>query len=142
MKHRLVSLLAGLIVLLNIVLLNLAIAGVAQAQPLIQFSFPNFQGFKLSQQQQNLVQQLEADILPKLENILTPEQRDRFKSTLSSGGSVRKAFKSMNLSPEQKTQLARLFKSLPKKDIFSSLTPEQKKQLFMKKKEMLKTSAS
>lgn len=142
MRHKLVSIFASLIVLLNIVLLNLAIAGVAQAQPLMQFSFPSFRGVKLTEQQQNIVQQLESDVLPKLESILTAEQRDRFKSSLSTGGSVRKAFKSMNLSPEQKTQLALLFKSLPKKDIFSSLTPEQKKQLFAKKKEMFKSSSS
>ncbi len=50
--------------------------------------------------------------------------------------SIRKAFKSAMLTPDQKTKLATVFKSLPQKDFFTSLTPEQKKQLFLKKKDL------
>lgn len=90
----------------------------------------------------DLITQLETEILPQLESIFTPEQREQFKTSVSNGTSFRKAFKSLMLTPEQKTQLKTLLKSVSKKDAFASLTPEQKKQLFLKKKEMfMPTSA-
>ena len=55
---------------------------------------------------------------------------------MGEGTAFRKAFKSLTLTPEQKTQLKAVFKDLPKKDAFASLTPEQKKELFLKKKQM------
>ena len=134
MKRRLISILAGLIVLLNLV-----IAGAAQAQPLKQ-SLLGLQGVQLTEQQKSMMNKLESDILPQLESILTPEQRDQFKTAIADGANPRKAFKSMALTPDQKSKLAGVFKSLPKKDIFSSLTPEQKKELFMKKREIFKPS--
>lgn len=84
----------------------------------------------------NWLAQLEEEILPRLENIFTVEQREQFKTNIANGISFRKAFKSLTLTPEQKTQLKTLLKSVTKKDALASLTPEQKKQLFTKKKEM------
>lgn len=84
----------------------------------------------------DLLTQLETEILPQLEAIFTPEQSEQFKANIADGVSFRKAFKSLMLTPEQKTQLKTVLKSVPKKDAFASLTPDQKKQLFMKKKEM------
>ncbi|NJP12387.1 MAG: hypothetical protein HC866_25395 [Leptolyngbyaceae cyanobacterium RU_5_1] len=91
----------------------------------------------MSEEQKTLVKQLETDFLPKIETILSPEQREKLSSAFSEGGaSLRKAFKSLTLTPSQKSELSSLFKSLPKRDIFASLTPEQKKQLFVKNKEL------
>lgn len=84
------------------------------------------------------IKKLEAEVLPQLENILTPEQRDQFKTAVGEGTSFRKAFKTLTLTPDQKTQLKGLLQSLPKKDAFAALTPDQKKQLFMKKKDFFK----
>ena len=131
MKRRLVSLFACLIVLLNLV-----VAGTAQAQPVTAISLPSLQGVEPTEQQQELLKQLETDVLPQVESILSPEQRERFKTAISDGTSFRKAFKSLSLTSEQKAELGKLFKSLPKKDIFASLTPAQKQQLFMSKKEI------
>ena len=131
MKRKLVSIFACLMVLLNLVVIE-----VAQAQPLINISLPGLPNIELTKQQDDLKKQLEADILPQLESILTPEQRDQFQSEISEGSSLRQAFKSMLLTPDQKDKLADVFKSLPKKDIFAKLTPEQKKALFIKKKEL------
>ena len=131
MKRKLASIFACLMVLLNLVVID-----VAQAQPLMEISLPGLENIKLTEPQVDLQKKLETDILPQLESILTPEQRDQFKSEISEGSSLRKAFKSMSLTPDQKDKLTDVFKSLPKKDIFATLTPEQKKALFMKKKEL------
>lgn len=129
MKRILISSFACIMVLLNLV-----VAGAAQAQPLsaISFSVPNV----ALTGQNDVLEQLKKDVLPQLESILTPEQRQQFKTAVADGTSFRKAFKSLSLNPDQKAKLGTLFKSLPKKDIFTSLTPEQKKQLFMNKKEL------
>ena len=84
----------------------------------------------------DLITQLEAEVLPQLENILSPEQREAFKTSVANGTSFRKTFKSLTLTPDQKAQLKTLLKSLPKQDAFASLTPAQKKKLFMKNKEL------
>lgn len=136
MKRKLVSIFACLMVLLNLV-----VGGVAQAEPLMGISLPGWENIKRTEQQVDLMKRLETDIVPQIESILSPEQRNHFKSKISEGASLRKAFKSMALTSDQKEKLANVFKSLPKKDFFASLTPEQKKALFMKKRELFIPSA-
>ena len=134
MKRLLVSIFACLIVLLNLI-----VAGTAQAQSLTAAS-PS--ATVETKAREEVMEKIKAEFLPQLESILTPEQRDEFKTAVvDEKMSLRKAFKSMALSPEQKTKLATVFKSLPKKDFLNSLTPEQKKEFFMKKKEMFMPTA-
>lgn len=88
------------------------------------------------------IEQLKTTILPQIQNILTPEQQKQLETAvLTDKGSIRKAFKSLMLTPEQKTQLAAVFKSLPKKEIFTSMTPAQKRQFFMTKKDIFLPTA-
>jgi Skp family chaperone for outer membrane proteins len=119
-----------------VVILNLVFTGVAQAQPSLAMLPPTGMLADTVDLPKDLLQKLETEVLPQLETILYPEQREQFKTALAEGTSLRKAFKALNLTPEQKSQLGTLLKSLPQKDVFTSLTPEQKKQLFMKKKEL------
>jgi len=84
----------------------------------------------------NLLKQLETEILPQIESVLTPEQQAEFAAKVASGTSFRKAFKAVTLTPAQKSKLSTVFKSIPKKDIFATLTPAQKKQLFLKNKQL------
>lgn len=132
MKRLLVFIIACMVVVLSV-----TAAGAAYAQP---NAFPWMPPLHLAdaspQLDKDLMTQLETEILPQLESIFTPEQREQFKTNVANGTSFRKAFKSLMLTPEQKTQLKTLLKSVSKKDAFASLTPEQKKQLFLKKKEM------
>jgi vacuolar-type H+-ATPase subunit I/STV1 len=115
---------------------------IAQAQPLaIKLSLPGFSQLELTPEQKNMLMELEDELIPQFESILTPEQRDQFIQSVSDGKSFRKAFKSLTLSPTQKSQLASLFKALPKQEIFAALTPEQKKDFFMKKKEIFMPTA-
>jgi hypothetical protein len=83
------------------------------------------------------IEQLKTTILPQSQNILTPEQEQQLETAIVGDKiSIRKAFKSLMLTPDQKTKLAAVFKSLPKKEIFTSMTPAQKRQFFMTKKEI------
>ena len=81
------------------------------------------------------MEELEAKYVPKIESILFPEQREKFEQAIQEGHSLRKAFKSMALTTEQKTELAATLKTVPKGNLFAALTPEQKKEVFMNKKE-------
>mgnify|MGYP002776996295 CR=1 FL=1 len=83
--------------------------------------------------------QLKAKIVPQLESILTPEQRAQFDNEIANGATVKKAFKSIALTPEQKGKVGMMMKSVPK-DYFTALTPDQKRDLFMQKKEFFMTS--
>jgi hypothetical protein len=123
------------IVTCAIVVLSLTgIAGVAQAQPSMTAFLPNLLGTEASVSPEQVLEQVKSQILPQFETILSPEQRDRLQTEIvDAKASLRKAFKKIALSTDQKTKLAMVFKTLPKKDIFATLTPEQKKGLFSKK---------
>jgi hypothetical protein len=131
MKRLLIAVLAGLIVTLNLMVPSSATAQMlGEAVPL---------SASIAQQTtspQTFIEELKTQVLPKIENILTSEQRDQLEVALLKGEtSLRKVFKSITLSPGQKSQLAAVLKSLPKRDTLAALTPDEKKQFFMKKKE-------
>lgn len=137
MKRLLMSIFACLIVLLNLV-----VASTAQAQSLIAASSISSATVEQTKPQEDIIEKVKTQFLPQIESILTPEQSVQLESAVvEEKTSLRKAFKSIMLTPDQKTKLATVFKSLPKKDFFASLTPEEKKQFFMKKKEMFMPAA-
>ena len=136
MKRLLISICAC-----ALVALNLLIGSAAQAQPLAAIVPSPWLIADAMEMPADFMKHLQDEFLPQIENILYPEQREQFKQAIADGTSFRKAFKSLTLSPEQKAELGTLLKSLPKKDIFASLTPDQKKQLFMKKREMFMPTA-
>ncbi|HTL90137.1 MAG TPA: hypothetical protein VL134_12110 [Leptolyngbya sp.] len=78
--------------------------------------------------------ELKAKVLPELEAILTPEQWTQFEAEIESGTGVKKALKKVTLTPEEKGKIGMLMKSVPK-EYFTSLTPMQKRELFMQKKD-------
>jgi Spy/CpxP family protein refolding chaperone len=127
MLRTLISITAGVLVAFVVVI------GPAQAKPL---ALPWFQDVDLTASQQELMEQLESQYVPKIEAILFPNQRENFEKAIQEGYSLRKAFKSMALTLEQKSQLAATMKAIPKQELFAALTPEQKKEVFMKKKEL------
>jgi hypothetical protein len=90
----------------------------------------------------DVIEQLKTQVLPQLQSILTPEQQQQLESAIVDGTpNLRKALQSLMLTPDQKAKLAGVFKTLPKKEIFASMTPEQKKQLFMSKKDLFMPTA-
>lgn len=113
-------------------------SGIALAQPLVGVLLPNLLSAEPPAVPDALLDQMRSQLLPQFERILNPEQRDRLQAEMvESKASLRKAFKKIALSSDQKTKLAMVFKALPKKDVFASLTPEQKREIFGKK-EMFK----
>lgn len=132
MKRTIAICLACLLALLSTI-----VPQAAQAQPIaISIPLPGFSQMTLTQEQKNQLMKMEDELIPQFETILTPEQRDQFIESVATGKSFRKAFKSLTLSPAQKAQLAGLVKTFPQQAMFASLTPEEKKGFFMKKKEM------
>jgi hypothetical protein len=129
MLHKLLSIAIATVLSLTVVI------SPSYAAPL-PFSLPWFQDIDLTEEQQDLMQKLEDKYIPEIENVLFPEQRAAFEQAIQSGYSVRKTFRSMALTPDQKTQLASVIKTIPKSAMFAALTPDQKKEVFMKKKEM------
>lgn len=107
----------------------------AAAEPAIAANIPYIAAAAAVSSDQDVLTQLKAEVMPQLEAILTPEQLEMFEAEISGGTSFRKTFKSLMLNPEQKTDIKALLKSMPKKDTFASLTPMQKKKLFLEKKE-------
>lgn len=132
MKRLFAFVLASLMILLSI-----GISEVAQAKPLPILAFPSLFSAGV-ETGADLLQKFETEILPQLESALSPEQSDQFKTAIADGTSFRKAFKALTLTPEQKSQVGTLLKSLPKKDFFASLTPDQKQKLFLTKKGLFK----
>lgn len=136
MKRLFVWLCLGILVLLS---WGMPVSPV-QAQPM-QLSLPSLKTSSTqgsSEEQKALFEQIQERVMPEIEAILYPEQYKQLETAINQGMSLRKAFKSLNLTPEEKTKLVALFKSIPKSSMFASLTPEQKKQLFLKKKEFFK----
>ncbi len=91
--------------------------------------------------QPDVISQLKAEFMPQLNEILTPRQEKLFEEAVSGGTSFRKAFKNLMLTPDQKQEIKVALNSVPKKDLFASLTPTQKKELFLKKKEAFMPSS-
>lgn len=122
------------VVLCALITLSL-VAQPASANPL-PFSIPFFNDMELTSGQEALMEELKSKYVPEIESILFPEQREKFEQAIQDGLSLRKAFKSMALTMQQKTELAATMKTAPKGALFAALTPEQKKEVFMNKKEM------
>lgn len=122
------------VVLCTLVSLTL-VASPASAKP-FPFSLPFFNDVDLTESQQALMEDLQSKYVPEIESILFPEQQEKFEQAIQEGYSLRKAFKSMALTSEQKSELSATMKSIPKGELFATLTPEQKKEVFMNKKEM------
>ncbi|GAP95246.1 hypothetical protein [Leptolyngbya sp. NIES-2104] len=127
MKRILVSVLACVMMGLSF-----AVAPLAHAIPL-------FAAVEAPPTTTDPLAELKAKIVPQLEAILTPEQRTQLEDAIANGTSVKKAFKSIALTPEQKGKVGMMMKSVPK-DYFTSLTPAQKRELFMQKKDFFMTS--
>jgi hypothetical protein len=84
---------------------------------------------------QDRLQLLKQEVLPQLEEVLTPVQLEVLETNISKGDSFRKTFKTLMLTPQQKYQIKDILKTVPQRNAFATLTPAEKKKLFLKKKE-------
>jgi hypothetical protein len=152
MKQRLLSLLVGAVIFVGLLTGNavqaqmiaapmtlIAAAEISEAADTSEVVTPEVATSEAAvpnDKATDLLKQLETEILPQIESVLTPEQQAEFAAKVASGTSFRKAFKAITLTPVQKSKLSSVFKAIPKKDIFVTLTPAQKKELFLKNKQL------
>lgn len=80
----------------------------------------------------SFVEKLKTDVLPQLEDLLSPEQIAAFDQALETGN-LRKAFDAADLTMEQKDQVSALVKSLPKGSL--SALAADKQEFFLSQKE-------
>ena len=85
--------------------------------------------------------QLKSEVIPRLSEILTPRQQEMFKESISDGESFRKTFRSLMLTSDQKRKIKSVINTIPRRDAFAALTPLEKKELFLKKKEVFMPSS-
>ncbi len=128
MKRTLVTVLAWMMVAVSFM-----VAPIAQSAPMV------LAAVEAPAATADPFAELKAKVVPELESILTPEQRTQLDDAIANGTSLKKAFKSIALTPEQKGKVGMMMKSVPK-DFFTSLTPEQKRELFMQKKDFFMAS--
>ena len=80
--------------------------------------------------------------MPEIEEILYPDQRERFEEAIQDGYSMPPGLSGNVSDPRaKKRNWLRSLSQIPKSSIFASLTPDQKKEIFMKKKEMFMPTA-
>ena len=128
---------------LVIVAASLLSAPPAQAStiyPSQPFGFSLFTGFD-SADETSAFKQLKSEVIPRLSEILTPRQQEMFKASISDGESFRKTFRSLMLTPDQKREIKSVINTIPRRDAFAALTPLEKKELFLKKKEVFMPSS-
>lgn len=90
--------------------------------------FPILSGVELTAQQKIQMAELATDTQSQLEQIVTPEQRDKFRAALSSGKGFGEAFAAMSITPDQQSKVQSLMLSTRTK-LVSTFTPEQRQKI-------------
>ncbi|HEY9603089.1 MAG TPA: hypothetical protein V6C85_15855 [Allocoleopsis sp.] len=90
--------------------------------------FPILSGVELTAQQKIQLAELATDAQSQLEQIVTPDQRDKFRSTLASGKGFGEAFAAMNITPDQQSKVQNLMLSTRSK-LVSTFTQEQRQKI-------------
>ncbi|MCU0527314.1 MAG: hypothetical protein MUF72_21110 [Elainella sp. Prado103] len=123
MKRQLTTLFISFLLLMGTITIMFVVSPIASfATPLLS----------AAAQPNPFMEKLKIDILPQLEDLLSPEQIAAFDEALESGN-LRKAFEAATLTTEQKDQVSALFKSLPKGS-FNSLSSADKQEFFLSQK--------
>jgi hypothetical protein len=110
-----------------LVLSTLAIPAAANATSLTQV-FPALRGIALTSVQQTQLEQLSAQALPQVQQLLTPDQQTQFNAALAQGQGARAAALGLNLSGPQGLRLASLLQPLRSR-LAEILTPAQQEQV-------------
>ena len=90
--------------------------------------FPALVGVQLTSAQQTQLEDLSEQILPQVQNLLSPGQRVQFNTALSQGKGVRVALLSLDLSVGQRQQILKLLQPM-RSQLAIILTPEQQQQI-------------
>jgi periplasmic protein CpxP/Spy len=88
-----------------------------------------FDRLGLSQEQKAKVAQIRQNTRSQIEAVLTPQQREQLKTAMQdSRQNKRQVFSTLNLTPEQRTQMRQIRQSA-KSQFEAVLTPEQRQQM-------------
>jgi len=90
--------------------------------------FPVLSGVELTAQQKIQMAELATDTQSQLEQIVTPDQREKFRATLASGKGFGEAFAAMNITPDQQSKVQSLMLSTRTK-LVSTFTQEQRQKI-------------
>jgi periplasmic protein CpxP/Spy len=131
MKFKYPSLLIG-----TIVLIFAALPFTVQAQNKFDSPMPilemveqgPLQRLGLSDNQKNQIEQIRRNTRSQIEEVITAEQREQFKTTFKGGQGFPGAMLSMKLTPEQQGQLQKILED-SKTKVESVLTLEQKQKI-------------
>ncbi|MBV8882598.1 MAG: Spy/CpxP family protein refolding chaperone [Chroococcidiopsidaceae cyanobacterium CP_BM_RX_35] len=85
-------------------------------------------GVKLTQQQQDRINQIRSNTRARIQKVLTTEQQNRYQAALQSGQGRQAAVAAMNLSDNQKKQLQQIVQSA-RTQTNAVFTPEQRRQI-------------
>ncbi|HBB31878.1 MAG TPA: hypothetical protein DDZ80_26365 [Cyanobacteria bacterium UBA8803] len=127
MKIKLLPLLAGIAAMALT-----AIPMIVKAQPANLPVLPGLQevisNLNLTEEQQAQFAQIRSETQAKLENVLTAQQKNTLQAAIAQGKPLRQAMASLNLTPEQKTEIRSILQSARQqgRDI---VTEEQRQQL-------------
>lgn len=139
LNHFVFSLLSGLMIFaVSFLPLNPVQASNLSMTPTLGFSLFSFSS---NGDETSALKQLKSEVMPKLGDILTPRQQKIFEDRISSGESFRRTFRSLMLTPDQKRKIKSVINTIPRKDAFAALSPMEKKELFLKKKEAFMPSS-
>jgi len=89
--------------------------------------FPALEQLNLTTDQEAKLAQIRQATRAQLENVLTAEQQETFKTKMAQGATFREAIAASNLSEEQRTQLREAFQAA-RQSASEVLTPEQRQQ--------------
>jgi periplasmic protein CpxP/Spy len=126
MKLKLFSIIMALVALMLIPVVRPALA---------QMMTPGFPGLmqvlpdlNLTPEQEAQFTQLRENTAAQIEQILTPEQQQKFRTLKTQVESVRQSFAQLNLTPEQRQQIREVMRS-NRPEIEQILTEEQRQQI-------------
>lgn len=131
MKLKLMPVLAGAIALAAAVVPDSVAAQTSQPQqpaPNQAQTRPQLAGVEITPQQQDQLNKLRSDTRTQIESILTPQQREEFKTAMRTNQNPQTAFSNLKLSNQQQTQLQGIMQSARAR-AEAILTPEQRQQI-------------
>lgn len=131
MKFKLIAVLVGGAVAGALAFLPFSVKaeapnGLAQVPPIGE-EHP-FEELNLSPEQEEQLAQIRQETRAQIEDVLSAEQRQQFRTTFEEGRTFREAVAAMNLSEEQKAELRSIFQAARQKAA-TILTPEQRQHL-------------
>lgn len=119
------TLIAGLV---GFVVTAIPITALAQSTPSPAEIFPVLENVNISVEQQSQLTQLCQQTRSQLETIVSSEQRQQFRKSLTRGDGPWAAISAMQLSPDQRGQVKQVLRS-SRQQLASIVTPGQRQQI-------------